>query len=202
MTLKLSLDADGNPVRRDHRVTSVALCLVAATLLTAACLSKRWLANGTLYHSVTYSLTRYTECQEGQCETRPTTELPELLRSQPPEPISVAFAPAGWITLGGSALAIVSLLACAIFGLFRRRVALPVAPTSLALLSLFVALIAGCVFIATKPGRVGRVGVDWGFVVFGAAVVSGIVAAQRIDREIRPLDPDLGEHEMMMLDRM
>jgi hypothetical protein len=201
MTLNLSLDPDGQPIRRDTRLTSVVLCVVATTLLTAACMSKRWLANGNAHESVSYGLIRFTECTEGQCATHPNQRQSEFMRNRYPRP-SVAFAPAGWITLGASALAIVSLATCGLLGLLKQRLELPVAPASLALIGLTVALLAGCVFIATKPGGLGSVGVDWGFVVFSAAVVTGIVAAQRISKDIRPLDPDLGEHDMMTLDRM
>lgn len=192
MSLDTKLDADGHPVSGNARLTSVALCLVAATLLTAACMSKRWLANGAGPDSIGYGLIRFTECSGGKCTTSGSDVEPLALRKRsPPEHLSPVFPAAGWVTLGGSALAIVALGVCALLGLFRRRLALPIAPSSLALFGLLVAMIAGAVFVGTKPGGLGRVGVDWGFVVFSGAVVIGMVAAQRIAKEIRPIDPDL-----------
>lgn len=169
---------------------AIVLCVVAATLLAAACMSKRWLANGNDRVSVAYGLIRNTECLEGQCTTRPNRELPTLLQSHPPKEMSAAFVPAGYITLGASALAIVCLVICALIALGRSRLHLPISPASLALLSLMVALIAGSVFIATKPGMRSRVGVDWSFVVFGVAVVTGIAGAQRISAALHASDPE------------
>jgi hypothetical protein len=190
--MNLTLDGDGDPVRSEARLSSVALCLVAATLLTAACMSKRWLANGSGGDSISYGLIRFTECIGGACQTHPATTPPDALtRRLPREQLSPVFPIAGWTALGASALAIVALAACALIGLFRQRLALPIAPSSLALLGLLVAMVGGSLFIATKPGGLGRVGVDWGFIVFSVAVVIGIVAAQRISKEIRPIDPDL-----------
>jgi hypothetical protein len=172
---------------------------VAATLLTAACLSKRWLANGSGPDSISYGLIRFTECIDGACQTHPSNVEPNALtRRVPREELSPTFPLAGWTTLGASALAIAALVTCALIGLFRRRLALPIAPSSLALLGLLVAMVAGSLFIATKPGGLGRVGVDWSFVVFSAAVVIGIIAAQRIAKEIRPIDPELEALEQMM----
>ncbi|HRC58366.1 MAG: hypothetical protein IPI49_28155 [Myxococcales bacterium] len=176
------------PPGRPLPVTSIVLCLVAATLLAAVCMSKRWLANGNDQVTVSYGLIRNTECREGRCLTRPNSELPVLLQTHPPEAISPAFVPAGMATLGASALAIVCLVICALLALGRSRLQLPISPASLALLGLLVAIVAGSVFIATKPGMRNRVGVDWSFVVFGVAVVTGIAAAQRISAELRQDD--------------
>jgi hypothetical protein len=199
MSLDDNFDANGEPVTSPTaRLTAVALCLVAATLLTAACLSKRWLANGSGPDSIAYGLIRHTECIDGACATRGNDLAPEALRKRhPPEELSPAFPVAGWVALGASALAIVALATCGLLGLFRRRLALPIAPSSLALFGLLVAMVGGAVFIATKPGGLGRVGVDWGFVVFSAAIVIGMVAAQRISKEIRPID-----HELELLEQM
>jgi hypothetical protein len=192
------LDGDLAP-STSSRLVAVTLCLVAATLLAAACLSKRWLANGRGPDSLSYGILRHTECAEGTCVTRPNDQAPDALsKRSPPEQIEAIFPLAGWTTLGASALAIVGLFVCAVLGLLRRRLALPIAPSSLALLGLLVAMIGGALFIATKPGGLGRVGVDWGFVVFSGAIIIGLAAAQRIAKEIRPVDPELEMLEQMM----
>ena len=72
-----------------------------------------------------------------------------------------------------------------------RRPDLPVSPTTFALLGIMVGLISGCVFVATKPGEVGAVGVSWSFWAFGIGSVAGIAGAQLLARQIRPSDPDL-----------
>jgi hypothetical protein len=53
-----------------------------------------------------------------------------------------------------------------------------------------VGLISGCVFVATKPGPAGMVGVGMSFWLFGAGVVMGIVGAQMLAKVIRPPDPE------------
>ncbi len=191
-------DLEGGMQSGTARLVAVALCLVAATLLAAACLSKRWLGNGSGADSLSYGIIRHTECIAGACATRGNDQAPDALRLRhPPEQIDRVFPLAGWTTLGASALAIAGLVVCALLGLLNRRLALPIAPSSLALLGLLVAMIGGAVFIATKPGALGRVGVDWGFVVFSVAIVIGLAAAQRIAKQIRPVDP-----EMELLDQM
>jgi hypothetical protein len=196
-------DLDGSPsARSEPRLSSVALCLVAATLLAASGLSQRWLANGAGADSIRYGIIRYTECVEGRCVTSNNDVTPEALRKRhPPEELHPAFALAGWTTAGASALAIAGLFVCAVIGLFRRRVALPIAPSSLALFGLLIAMIGGALFIATKPGGIGRVGIDWSFIVFSVAIVIGMGAAQRISKEIRPIDPELEALERMMSGR-
>jgi hypothetical protein len=54
-----------------------------------------------------------------------------------------------------------------------------------------LALISACVFVATKPGGNGALGVGVGFWVFGGGAVLGIASAQLLARVIRPADPDL-----------
>jgi hypothetical protein len=185
------------------RASSVLLCLCAAALLTLGGLSKAWLANGGARSSLSYGLLTYIECRDDACWRSSNQLAPAALRDRhPPETVSPVFAIAGWITTGASALAIVALSACALLGAFRRRLALPIAPATLALLGLLVALLAGCAFLAFKPGGLGRVGVDRGFILFAVGVVLGMVAAQRISAVIRPLDPDLAEHDLMSLDRL
>jgi hypothetical protein len=61
----------------------------------------------------------------------------------------------------------------------------PMAPTTIALLSLLVGMISGCVFVA-QARAIGTVG--WTFWVFGVATVLGIVAAQGLAR-FKPGDP-------------
>jgi hypothetical protein len=47
------------------------------------------------------------------------------------------------------------------------------------------------VFVATKPGEAGFVGVGQSFWVFGAGAVLGIAGAQMLAKVNRPSDPDL-----------
>ncbi|MGH9883906.1 MAG: hypothetical protein ACREBE_00135, partial [bacterium] len=61
---------------------------------------------------------------------------------------------------------------------------------------IMIGLISGCVFVATKPGDVGTVGVAWSFWAFGIGSVAGIAGAQLLAKQIRPADPDLLQDAM------
>lgn len=167
---------------------AVALCLVAAVLLGAAGMSKRWLGNEGPRVNLAYGLIRNVECREGACVTRPNRELPVLLQRHPPEPLSPLFVPAGYVTLGASAVAIMSLAIAALAALARARVRLPLTPPTLALVALTVALVGGALFIVSKPGGRASVGVDWAFAAFGAALVAGIAGAQKLAAVARELE--------------
>jgi hypothetical protein len=73
---------------------------------------------------------------------------------------------------------------------------LPIAPSSLALLSIMAGLIAGCVFVATKPGPPGYVGVGISFWLFGAGAMLAVPGAILLAKVNRPPDPDLLEGAM------
>ena len=75
--------------------------------------------------------------------------------------------------------AVAGLVVGAILAIVRAHPRLPIAPTTVALLALMLGLITGCVFVATKPGPAGWVGVGTSFWMFGAGAVLGIAAAQR-----------------------
>jgi hypothetical protein len=83
------------------------------------------------------------------------------------------------------------LLVSAGLVLARKKLELAVSPASVALLGLVAAMAAGCVFVATKPGPAGMLGVDLGFWTFGGGAVIGLLAAQMLAKELRPPDPDL-----------
>lgn len=104
---------------------------------------------------------------------------------------SGAFSHAGQIALAACLLAAAGLLASAGLALARIRRDLPISPASVALLGIMGAMAAGCVFIATKPGPAGMLGVDLGFWAFGIGTVVGILGAQLLAKELRPPDPDL-----------
>jgi hypothetical protein len=46
------------------------------------------------------------------------------------------------------------------------------------------------VFVATKPGPTGMVGVGMSFWIFGAGCVMGIAGAQMMAKLNRPLEPE------------
>jgi hypothetical protein len=104
---------------------------------------------------------------------------------------SGAFSPAGWIAFATCLLSAAGLLVSAGLVFARKKKELPISPASVALIGIMGAMASGCVFIATKPGPAGMLGVDLGFWAFGAGTVIGILSAQLLAKELRPPDPDL-----------
>ncbi len=107
------------------------------------------------------------------------------------------FVITGWITSVALWLGVLALLAAIGLTLAKAAPNLPVAPTTLAFLSLSVAIISGCVFVATKPGGTGMLGIGWAFWIFAAGAVAGIMASMLLARANRPAvgDWDPGDDE-------
>ena len=132
---------------------------------------------------------------EARCESYSNSEIvTEIQKSH--GSASGAFPIFGYITLGAIGLALLSLLATVPLAFRKQPNAqamlekLPIAPTTVALSTMFVALITGCVFVATKPGGVGSVGVGWGFWAFGVAVITGMTGAIMISKQLGPKASD------------
>jgi len=186
------IDHDGGPTPKEpSRAGSVLLALAAAGCLVAACFSHRWLANR---HAgdLGYSPLSYQVCKPA-CTTIANFQVAKNTYHLPFEEdrVSVAFPVTGLITFIVLIVAAGGLVVAAGIAAANKRPNLPVSPTTFALLGLMLGLPAGCVFVATKPGEVGAVGVAWSFWAFGIGAVAGIAAAQLLARQIRPPDPDL-----------
>lgn len=172
------------------------LAVVAALCLVAACFSHRWLANR-YYGDFGFSPLSFSRC-EGVCVTATNFEVREISQASAfvENRVSLAFPVAGVLTFIVLLVAAVGLLVAAALAQLGKRPELPIAPTTVALLGLMIGLITGCVFVATKPGDVGAVGVAWSFWAFGIGSVAGIAAAQMLAKQIRPADPVL-LHDVM-----
>ncbi|MBP9087467.1 MAG: hypothetical protein KBG15_15190 [Kofleriaceae bacterium] len=199
MNLNTNFDASGNVVAKDNRLVAGVLVLVAIAGLAFAMVSKRWLANTAGFGELGFGLLSFSACTEGSaeyeikasCQTRSNSAVVAEIQNEHGS-ASGAFPIFGYITLGAIGLAVLSLLATVPLA-FRKPAdaqamleKLPMAPTTAALLTMFVALITGCVFVAIKPGGVGAVGVGWGFWGFGVAVITGMTGAIMIGKQLGP----------------
>lgn len=106
---------------------------------------------------------------------------------------SGAFAICGWIAFASCLLAGVSLALALALVVLRRRPQLPIMPTTTAILGIMVAIVSGCVFVATKPGASGFVGISFGFWGYAAGIILGIVSTLMLNRFLRPEDDELAE---------
>jgi len=104
---------------------------------------------------------------------------------------SGAFALCGWLALVGCGLAALSLAIAVMLVALRQRRMLPIMPTTTALLGIMLAIITGCVFVATKPGGSGFVGVSFGFWGFAVGIILGIASTLMLNGLLRPEDDDL-----------
>ena len=184
-------DDDDVPVRPPRPAIAIALALVSAGCLIAACFSHRWLANQRA-GDFGYSLLSYQDCRSG-CQAVSNLQVYENASQSPfyEQRISLAFPIAGAVAFGALLIAAIALLVAAAIAAADRRPDLPVFPTTIALLGVMIGLITGCVFVATKPGEAGSVGVAWSFWAFGLGAVTGLAGAQLLARQLRPADPDL-----------
>jgi hypothetical protein len=183
-------------VREPPRALGIALALASAALLVAACFSHRWLANRHL-GDFGYSPLSFQQCG-ARCESISNFQVAEIASDYAFEEnrVSAAFPASGLLTFIVLLVAAAGLVVSAGIAAARGRPNLPISPTTFALLGIMIGLISGCVFVATKPGGVGAVGVAWSFWAFGIGSVAGIAGAQLLAKQIRPADPDLLQDAM------
>jgi hypothetical protein len=181
---------------KDHRLLAIGLCIAAVVLFGYAAFSHRWLENTqSRMGFIGFSLIGFEACAKDECQSTSNFALIRELKgrtSRREEPPSGAFAPAGVVTMALSLLAVIALGATAFLAWKRRRLAWKLLPNAIALLAIMGALIAGCLFVAKKPGGYGAVGVGPSFWAFAIACVVGIAGAQMLNKYIKPIDPDLG----------
>jgi hypothetical protein len=189
----MSLNLDGKP--RENRMLAVGLAVIAAGLLIFAAFSRHWVSRPG--PDIGFGPRGCTNCAmfvHGGEGDMSNADFVSLLRDFDPaaaKTTSSAFSPMGWATLGLCLVSALGLLAAAFMGYAKSRKPLPIAPSSIALLGLMISLITACVFVATKPGGPGFVGVSIGFWFYGIGAVMGIASAQMLAKLTRPEDPDL-----------
>ena len=186
----MSLNLNGPPPKKDTRMLAIGLAVVAAALLAFAAFSRTWVGRP---DGIGFGPMGCTECNLTGRGDLSNAAFMEMLRATDIDEklTSGTFAPMGWATFGLCLIAALGLLGAAALAFTRKRPDLPMAPTTAALLAIMLALITGCVFVATKPGGPGFVGVAMGFWAFGVGAVMGIASAQMLAKINRPVDPDL-----------
>jgi hypothetical protein len=183
-------------------VLAIVLALAAAACLSAAAFTNSWLVNGNAYEQIHFGLREMTQSGSsfGEADTtRSNAEVVADMRevnAAAARDTSSAFAPMGWATFVECLIAALGLVAAAIIAATRKHPELPITPTTISLLGIMLGLITGCVFVATKPGPPGYVGVGLSFWLFGGGCVLGIAGAQMLAKVNRPPDPDLMEDAM------
>jgi len=195
-----------------RRTIAIALAFVSAAGLLVACIGDRWLLTPEGDRLV-IALHGATVCK-GECASVSSSELLDQLDQQIaqlkkdpnpavqraiPRPPWHGFPVVGFMALALSVIAAAGLLWAAVIALQRKRPELAIMPTTIAVISLALAIITGCIFVATKPGLYeDSLTVGWTFWVFGVGVVSGLASVFPLNRQIRPIDVELGEASATM----
>lgn len=192
----MNLDLNPQP-KKDNRQLAIGLAVAAAVLLLFAAFSRSWVARPAPMDvgfgpMGARGVGEFIGSSEGKMSNGEfVAKLREMSPSDADKITSSAFAPMGWATFGLLLIAALALLATAGIAVKDKRPELAVSPASISLLAIMVSLITACVFVATKPGGPGFVGVAMGFWAYGLGAVLAIVSAQMLAKAIRPIDPDL-----------
>ena len=200
-------DDDGvqPPPKPRNPQLAAAAAFAAAIALIFSCFSSRWLANAGSDGEIMMGLRSTTECgsvgillgpRPDECRTKANGEYAEEWKGSTGQYYSASWAPFGLITTVAVLVGALGLLGAAVIGLLKTKPSTPVSPSTVALLGIMVALITGCVFVATKPGPGGFVGVGVTFWIFGVGAVIGVFVATVLAKLNRPVDPDLMDDAM------
>jgi len=193
----MNLDLSGKP--KDNRTLAIGLAVAAAALLLFAAFSKSWVARPAPI-DIGFGPLGCHNCNIEEAGGGMSNfafidmlrdKATEMFGSDEQAHASGAFAPMGLASFVLLLLAGLGLLASAGLAAKKLRKDFPIAPTTVALLSLMLSLLTACVFVATKPGGAGFVGVSMGFWAYGIGAVMGIASAQMLAKLLRPVDPDL-----------
>ena len=191
-----------------RRVVAIMLCVGAAACLLAAAVTDSWLVNSTDQASIRFGLRRNHECLSAWAmgdKPRSRDEAWTCLQASNSETVakwraveqphgerlaSGAFVSMGWVTLIVIVIAALGLLAAASIAAADKQPQLADRTDDDRAAGDHDRADHGCVFVATKPGPPGMVGVGLSFWLFGVGCVMGIAGAQMIAKVNRPPDPE------------
>jgi hypothetical protein len=181
--------------RPPNRSLALGLTVAAAVLLVGAALTRQWLVNGGRGAELGVGLRSVHLCAdagriartgfagETACIDKTNAAFVTMVRELNPyakEMPSSVFVPMGWVTFVLVLLAAAGLLGAAALTGFKKKNPIPIAPTTVALMSMMLALITAFLFIATKPGAGASMGIGLSFWAFGIGAMLGIAGAQML----------------------
>ncbi len=181
-----------NPAQK--RKIAMGLAFASAVMILATLFTHNWLRAPDPIDAG-FGLMSLQVCQEGACQSKSNKAVIAEFNQDAysdKDKKGPAFWIAGYATLGFGLLAAISLVVAGVTLGQGKLMMKPVAPTSTAMIFLFLALITACVYVASNPSRGNfwlQMGVGWSFWVFGIAVVVGIAAVPMI-LKFKPAEPD------------
>src|SRR5687767_13651671 len=196
--------------RQRKRATAILLGLVAAAGLVVGTVTNAWLTSPEYGEAVGMGLREISVCDDGKCVSMTLFDLVESIEDEivrikhlneglpakeqmpiPRDPWN-GWPVTGWITFVAALVAAGGLTLGVAFAAAGKRIAWPVMPTTIGVLGLMIGIICGCIFVATKPDQNQLLGVGWSFMTFGGAAVLGLASVFPLNRQIRPLEEELG----------
>jgi hypothetical protein len=181
--------------RPPNRRLAIGLALAAAVLLVAAAFTRQWLVNAGRGRELGIGLRSVHLCAdsgrlartgfsgETACFEESNADFVQMLRDLNPfskELPSSVFVYAGWVTFVLVLLAAIGLVGAALLAGMKKKTPIPIAPTTVALLAIMLALISACAFVGTKPGDGGTAGIGLSFWAFGIGAMLGIAGSQML----------------------
>jgi len=195
--------------RERKRTLALVLAFISVAALGVGTFTNRWLMNVEYGDSFGIGL-RDVEICPRECVTASNFELIDQIEAEIDKIVAEnaklpanqqrvvprrpwhGFPVVGLIAFYAAVVAAAGLIVGASICLARKRPVLPIMPTTFTVLGLAVGIVNGCIFVATKPPSLELVAVGWSFIVFGAGAVTGLAAVFPLNRQIRPIDVELG----------
>lgn len=186
------MNTDENQLSASRKSTARLLCVIAALCILIPCVGLDWLTAPKRYGDFGMNLLSVDRCGEDfdghqRCESHSNFEVAKQMREAKAGQGTFAYAALATLILtvaAGAAIGAAGGLA------FKDRfVRKPVALTTVAMLALFLSLVAACVFIGSKPTEL-PLSVSWPFFLYAVGVVLGIAGAQMLSKAFSaPADP-------------
>jgi hypothetical protein len=195
--------------QKRNRETAIILALLSVATLLVGALGNHWLVDPQ-GQSQFIGLRGVKACKDGMCDSmsnfqlvdeiekdidrvraRNATVRPQEQEAVPREPWH-GFPVVGLLAMVSSLLAAAGMSIAAFVAVAGKRPEFRIMPTTVGLLGIAFAIVTGCLFIATKPSMVKDMAVGWTFWTYGAGCVLGLAAVFPLNRQIRPIDEELG----------
>ena len=192
------MNTDAAAMIAKKKKTGAITCLVAAVLVLLS-LFLPWLKSAKAKHSggqISMSLLSIEMCGGGECEKESNFKLAREIKQaneMSEKKMGTTFPYFGIATLVISILGALALAGAGGLGLADKFIREPIAVTTIALVTLCLALVIGCIFVAVKPGDTEHglvLGVSWPFFIFGIGIVGGIAGAQMLAKAYAPPEYD------------
>jgi len=196
--------------RQRRRLIAILLAFLAAGALVVAAFAQRWLVDPDHPETLSLGLRNAEICEEGTCLALSGFDVIDYLNAKidkvvaynktvpPSNQVAVprrpwdGFPVVGWIAFVASLIAAGGLFIGGVLAIAGKRYELPVMPTTFVVIGIAVAIVNVALYMAMHPAVYPTMTIGWAFAVYGFGAIAGLGAAFPLNRQIRPIDPELG----------